>query len=260
MNATYKYPPTRIIFPYAVFLIIPFVSAIIWFTLGLAKHGLLFNSIYWAFNLLIGIPVICWIVDNISVRIAVDDTSITLKSIFRNLKFYWQDLESLHWKILYEGRQVSQEPSDFIIKFKTGQKIYVYSIIQKIEQSNKATSQVEESVIDFVNTVMPGSAFESKDGISHLESFILLKVPSLQGSKDQQIKSGERRQVKLAVLAGILLFAFGLCAFYRPIPPNKEKLWFITKRIGMSADAIFLMIGGVVLAGWGVSRLNRDIN
>lgn len=258
MNATYKYPPTRIIFPYAIFLIIPFVSAIIWFTLGLAKHGLIFNSIYWTFNLLIGIPVICWIIDNISVRIAVDDESITLKSIFRNSKFYWQDVESLQWKVLYEARQVSQEPSDFLIKFRTGQQIYVYSIIQKIGTSSNATSQLEESVIDFVNTVMPGSAFESKDGVSDLESFILSKVPSLKGTKDQQIKSGARRQLKLAVLAGVLLFVVGLCAFYRPIPPNKEKLWFITKRIGMSADAIFLMIGGVVLAGWGVTQIKKD--
>ena len=66
-----------------------------------------------------------------------------------------------------------------------------------------------------------------------------------------------QRQLRLLMLGGILSIIMGMLMLQRPIDPDKEKLGFISHKIGMSADSLALIACGITMIGCGAYKLKR---
>ena len=230
MIKRYSYPPLEIIFPNSLILLMPITLLYLWYFKNMPGHDILSSAVCWSFSSLIGVPVIIWIANNLSVLITVDEQGISKKSFLGSIQIKWEEVESVTWRILNENRD-AQKPSDITIRTRDGKKMDVFSIVQQVESGN--------------------------GGISELEEYIQTRVPSIRGCKQQQQSKELQRQLRSAVVGGILALLFGVIVFQKPLNPNQEKLGFISKRIGMSADALVLMMCGVGLIGFGIYKLKK---
>jgi len=227
----YRYPTNRILFPNSFILSIPLALTYV----SIRFNDAALSAVSWTFGLMIGVPVVTWLLYNLSVRITVDEQQMTKRSFLGSKSFRWVDVESVKWRTLNDA-DVSNKlgPSDLTIKTKDGRKMDIFSIIQR---TNDGTSAITE-----------------------LESYITTRVPLTDGSKEQQQTKEMQKQLRLLVVGGVLAIVMGLTMLQRPITPEKEKLGIITKKIGMSADALALMACGVGLIGFGIYKLRKPSN
>ncbi len=129
MSEQYSYPPLKILFPYSLILIMSMASVYFWFIFGRSKMEFIFSAIYWLFNFMIAGPACIWIANNLSVQITVDEHGISRKSFLGLMKFKWDEIKSVQWRILYEGGHDDlRSPSDISIQSREGRKMQIYGI------------------------------------------------------------------------------------------------------------------------------------
>ena len=231
MTREYRYPTKRILFPNSYILSIPLALTYV----SIRFNDAALSAVSWIFGLIIGVPVVTWLIYNLSVRITVDEQQLTKRSFLGSKSFRWVDVESVKWRTLNDA-DVSNKlgPSDLTIKTKDGRKMDIFSIIQRTHDGTSA--------------------------ITELESYITDRVPLTNGTKEQQQTKAIQKQLRLLVVGGVLGIVMGLIMLQRPIAPEKEKFGFITKKIGMSADALVLMACSVGLFGFGIYKFKKPSN
>lgn len=227
MKKKYCYPRSKIIIvPYVIVLFMPLI--LVWLYMKHQDSALGVMALI--FFLLMDVPILVWLFYNLSVRFEVDDHGITKKSFLGSKSINWNEVKSVKWRRLYDAEENNIKPSDITIMATDGKTMDVLSIIE----NNDGASTMAE-----------------------FEDFLQIKVTSIAESKQYQQNQDLHRLLRLMVIGGVLGVIFGLLMLQRPINPQKEKLGFISQKIGMSADAIALITSGVIIMGCGIYKIRR---
>lgn len=237
MSERYKYPPLQIIFPYAFILFIPAAGIWGWFKINTQTGHLdfLIGAFYWGFMLALAGPVILWIWNNLSVRIEIHDAGLLYQSKLKKNTIPWNNIVDIQRSILYERHGWHDSPNtgnDLLIKLNDGKKIKIYGIVCRCD--NK------------------------EGGITELETVLRNKTTTENYDPEQQKQKLYQRELRLCVVGGILCFIFAVIYLQHPMPAEKEKLGFITTIIGVSADGLSLLFGGIGLTVWAISKIRKQ--
>ena len=99
MKKEYNYPLQKIIFPYALFFLIPIIFLPMLFSEFNLKDDSLIIYAVLLLNILITVPVAVWMINNIKTVIQVDDIGINYKSLFKNIRIKWHEIARIEKKI-----------------------------------------------------------------------------------------------------------------------------------------------------------------
>jgi len=201
---------------------------------GLSEEG---SLIMWGYVILVSAPIVVWLANTLSIRIEVNDRGIALQSLLRNLSIEWCDVESIEWDFMFSGHKPQlqkQKPGDMRI-ISNDKKIHVFPFL------------MQEG--------------DLKAGIVELEAIIKNRIPSIYevSVKRNQVKHRSRlsKEHKLGIVAGLLMALLGGFMFVSPLRQSQETFGFISKFIGVSADALFLMGGGMFFVLYGLFKLKK---
>ena len=218
----YKYPPNKIIFPYAFILFMPALGVFAWFSKPNALNEVgAIGVIFWIFLFAMAAPIIVWIVNNISLRINVTDSGFHYKSLFKDKQIVWNDIIDIQKRILYERRGWHDDPkngNDLLIKLHDGTKVKIFGIIRSSNGS--------------------GGSIDDLEGLLRTKANIQHHNPENGKAKESD------RQLRLAIVAGALCTVMGILILLRPIPGQATKAWI-------------LLICGCLLAIWAFYSLKE---
>jgi hypothetical protein len=225
MRKIYKYPKSKILFPFLGYLVIPILPVFIVFYASLLPEKKddwpLFLFII-GFFLSMFVLIASWILNNLNTVFEVDERGLQYKSLFKNMYVPWDQITSVKKKYLYQTSKTAADPNkDLLLKTKDNKTIKVFRILENQHEGM-------------------GKGFE--DFESELKAHIKVE--------DFDVLSTSTKNLKKAIFAGFLIIIFGFAFWYAASMGHGISGGLpreLVEMLGIEGSAALIVIIGVII-------------